>query len=76
MGAGIVYGRVTTMAGWIDAAIPGLIGLSLVVWPRAFYRPRGDAGKDTGMLNMLRGMGAILILVAAGYLLLKLGSRS
>jgi hypothetical protein len=63
------------MGGLIDAAIPGLIGLSMVVWPRAFYRPRGDARKDAGMLTMLRCMGAILMLVAAGYLLLKLGSR-
>jgi hypothetical protein len=61
--------------GWIDVAIPGVIGLWLAVYPRSFYRSKGDQKKDGAMLGMLRGMGAVLLLVAAGYLLLKVSSR-
>jgi hypothetical protein len=63
------------MAGWIDVAIPGVIGLWLAVLPQSFYRSKGDRNRDRAMIRMLRGMGAILLVVAAGYLLLKVASR-
>ena len=32
--------------GWVDVAIPGVIGLLLVVVPGLFSKPSGQAGKD------------------------------
>ena len=60
--------------GRIDVAIPGVVGLWLAVFPRSFYRPKGEPEKDAAMFLKLRGMGGILLAVAAGYLLIKLGS--
>lgn len=56
---------------FIDVAIPGVVGLLLVVWPQAMFvgsRVVPDAKK----LRLLRAAGAALLLAAAIYLLIKL----
>jgi hypothetical protein len=58
--------------GWIDVAIPGLIGLTLVASPGLFMKPTGDKEKDANTTSKLRIIGAVLLAVAAGYLLIKL----
>ena len=63
------------MGGWIDVAIPGVIGMWLAVWPQSFYKSKGEPKKDATMLRTLRIMGGVLLAVAAGYLFIKLGSR-
>jgi len=63
------------MGGWIDVAIPGVIGMWLAVWPQSFYKSKGEPAKDATMLRTLRIMGGVLLAVAAGYLFIKLGSR-
>ncbi|HMF16948.1 MAG TPA: hypothetical protein VKE98_07055 [Gemmataceae bacterium] len=63
------------MGGWIDVAIPGVIGMWLAVWPQSFYKSKGEPKKDVAMLRTLRIMGGVLLAVAAGYLAIKLGSR-
>ena len=50
----------------IDIAIPAAFGLVLLVWPRFVYLG-SKAKPDARQLRMIRGAGAILLLVAALY---------
>jgi len=57
---------------YIDLLIPGVAGLLLLVWPQAMFmgsRVKPDAKK----IGLLRGLGAVLLLVALIYLVVKLG---
>ena len=49
----------------IDVAIPAIIGLALLIWPQVFNR-------DPGKWRLMRGIGAVLLAVAAVYLAVKL----
>ncbi len=60
--------------GWIDVAIPGVIGLLFVVAPGLFSKSTGDEEKDAGKATKLRGSGAVLLVVAAIYLFIKMVS--
>ena len=56
---------------FIDVAIPGVIGLVLVIWPKSVFigaKVRPDAKK----IRLLRGAGALLLFVAAIYLAMRL----
>ena len=56
---------------FVDVAIPGIIGLLLLVWPQSvFYGSR--VTPDETKIRRLRGIGVVLLLVAAGYLVLKI----
>ena len=50
---------------FIDVAIPAIIGLALLIWPQVFNRDPGKAG-------LMRGIGALLLVVAAIYLAVRL----
>jgi hypothetical protein len=58
--------------GWIDVTIPGVGGLLLLVFPRLFLKSSGDVGKDASNATKLRVFGALLLIVAAGYLAIKI----
>ncbi len=58
--------------GWIDVAIPGLIGLLLAIRPGSFIKASGDA--DAARARKFRLGGLVLLAVAALYLLIKLAS--
>jgi hypothetical protein len=56
---------------YLDVAIPGVIGVWLLAWPRSvFYgsRQRPTAAK----IRLLRGIGLALVVVAVIYLLIKI----
>ncbi|MGC2047461.1 MAG: hypothetical protein WA635_02450 [Gallionella sp.] len=57
---------------YIDLVIPGVAGLLLLVWPQAmFMGSRAKPGAKK--IRLLRGLGVVLLLVAAIYLVIKLG---
>ena len=56
---------------YIDVAIPGLIGLMLLLRPQAAFLG-SRATPDARKLRLLRGLGGILLLVAALYLGIRL----
>ena len=58
---------------YIDLLIPALAGLLLLVWPQTMFMG-SKAKPDAKKLMMLRGLGVVLLLVAAVYLVIKLGS--
>lgn len=60
--------------GWIDVAIPGVIGLVLLVAPGLFSKPSGDEEKDAATAKKFRYMGIGLLFVAAIYLFIKASS--
>ena len=60
--------------GWIDVAIPGGIGVLLIAAPGLFTKPSGDLEKDASIASKLRGIGALLLIVAGFYLFIKLAS--
>jgi hypothetical protein len=60
--------------GWIDVAIPGVIGLLLAVRPGSFIKPSGDADRDAARARKFRIGGLVLLAVAGLYLLIKLAS--
>lgn len=60
--------------GWIDVAIPGGVGLLLILSPRLFSKPTGDAEKDASKAMKMRGAGALLLVAAGIYLFVKLAS--
>jgi hypothetical protein len=60
--------------GWIDIAIPGLIGLWLIVWPRAAFKPTGDEHTDAANVQKFRRIGGLLLAVAVGYYAIKIAS--
>jgi hypothetical protein len=58
---------------YIDVAIPGLIGLVAVIRPQVmFYGSR--AAPDPRKLNILRGIGAALLVAALIYLGIKIAA--
>jgi len=51
------------MWAYIDALIPGVVGLLLVTFPRVFTKaPAAEADKT---INRLRGIGVLLLVAAA-----------
>lgn len=50
----------------LDAAIPGAIGLILLVWPEAMFLG-SSFNADAKKIRMLRGLGALLLGVAVIY---------
>ncbi len=58
---------------FIDVAIPGIIGLLLLVWPQSMFLG-ARVSPDAKKIRLLRGIGILLLLVAVGYLVIKLTS--
>ncbi|MFZ5524795.1 MAG: hypothetical protein ACOY9D_12040 [Pseudomonadota bacterium] len=57
---------------YIDLVIPGVAGLLLLVWPQSMFM--GSRVKpDPSKIRLLRGLGIVLLLAAAIYLVIKLG---
>jgi hypothetical protein len=56
---------------FIDVAIPGLIGLVLLIWPQSMFAG-SRVSPDAKKIRLLRGAGALLLLVAAVYLIIRL----
>jgi hypothetical protein len=57
--------------GWVDVAIPGVIGLLLAINPRWFTKPKVDAEATAASVRKLRRCGLLLLGVAALYMVLK-----
>jgi hypothetical protein len=57
----------------VDVAIPGIIGLVLLVWPQPMFLG-ARVSPDAKKVRLLRWLGALLLLVAAGFLLIKAAS--
>jgi len=57
---------------YIDLVIPGAAGLLLLVWPQAMFMG-SRVNPDAKKIRLLRGLGAVLLLVAVIYLVIKLG---
>ena len=59
------------VANLIDALIPGLIGLAIIMLPRVF------AGKNAvdEKITKIRRIGIILVVISIGYVLLIILSR-
>jgi hypothetical protein len=53
----------------VDVAIPGLIGLLLVVWPQSLFFG-SVASLTPGRIRALRVAGGVLLLIAGGYALM------
>jgi hypothetical protein len=53
---------------YIDVAIPAIAGLIALAWPHAFLPKPPDAGK----VRLVRLGGVALVVVAAGYLAMRL----
>ena len=53
----------------IDAAIPGILGFVLLLWPQVMFFG-AQVSPDAKKLRLLRGLGVVLLLVAAVYLLI------
>ena len=51
---------------YVDVAIPGLIGLVMVVWPRSIF-VGSRVTPDPKKVRLIRGLGAVLLLVAIIY---------
>ncbi len=56
---------------FIDVAIPGIIGLVLLIWPQAMFAG-ARVSPDAKKIRLLRGAGGLLIGVAALYLVIRL----
>ncbi len=59
---------------FVDVAIPGIIGLVLLLWPQSMFFG-SSAAPNEKKLRLLRYLGALLLLVAFLYLAIKLVSR-
>ena len=58
---------------FIDVAIPGFIGFVLLIWPQSmFFGSR--VLPDPKKIRLLRAMGAVLLIVALIYLVIKLAN--
>ena len=62
--------------GYVDVLIPGVVGLSMVAWPAVFTKPTGDVDIDAQRQRKMRGIGFLLLGVAALYLFIKTASRT
>jgi hypothetical protein len=62
--------------GWVDVAIPGVIGVLLVVSPQWFFKPSGEPEKDMRRTRTLRTIGFVLLAVAGIYWLVKFMTRT
>jgi hypothetical protein len=62
--------------GWIDVAIPGVIGVLLAVNPQWFFKPSGEPEKDRRRTQMFRTIGFVLLAVAGIYSLVKFMMRT
>src|SRR5215813_8439560 len=58
---------------YIDVAIPALIGVVAVAWPGVLFAGI-RANPDPKRLRLIRGGGALLLAVAAVYLLVKVAA--
>ena len=58
---------------FIDAAIPGIVGLVLLIWPQSMF-VGAQVSPDAKKVRLLRGAGALLLFVAAVYLVVRLAS--
>ena len=56
---------------FIDVAIPGLIGLVLLMWPQAMFAG-SKVTPDAGKVRAMRIAGSLLLGAAAIYLAIKL----
>jgi hypothetical protein len=72
----MLHCRAEAEMGWVDVAIPGVIGLLLAVNPRWFFKPSGDPDKDATRIRTLRGIGFVVLVVAGIYLLVKFMART
>lgn len=59
--------------GYVDILIPGLIGLSLILFPRAFTKAQGDAFEAAKL--KFKKMGGILLIIAVLYSTMKYFER-
>jgi hypothetical protein len=59
---------------FIDVAIPGIIGLVLLIWPQSMF-VGARVSPDAKKIRLLRGAGALLFFVAAVYLVIRLAGR-
>ena len=53
---------------YIDVAIPAIAGLLAVAWPQVFLRKPPDEGK----VRRVRLFGVLFLVIAAGYLAMRL----
>jgi len=58
---------------FIDVAIPGIIGLVLLIWPQSMF-VGSRVTPDPKKLRLLRSLGVVLLLVALIYFVIKLVS--
>jgi hypothetical protein len=56
----------------IDTAIPGCIGLLLVVVPCMFFRASGDEVSDAASVRKFLSIGIVLLGIAALYAVIRL----
>lgn len=56
---------------FIDLAIPGIIGLIMVIWPQSIFFG-STVTPDAKKIRLIRGLGGVLLIVAAVYLVIKL----
>jgi hypothetical protein len=61
---------------YIDVMIPAIGGLILVAAPRLFVKPSGDVTADHRSVARMRKIGVLLLVVAVGYLLIKVAQGS
>jgi hypothetical protein len=58
---------------FIDVAIPAIVGFVLLAWPNlVFYGSRATA--DDKKIRFIRGIGAVLLVVAIIYLGIRLAA--
>ena len=62
--------------GWIDIALPLLPGLAMTALPGLFHKRTGEPEKDSAATAKMRGIGLLLLVVAALYALVKLAQSS
>lgn len=56
--------------GYIDVAIPGVIGLLLLAWPGSVFLG-SQVEPDAKKLGVIRKVGIALVVIAAGYLAIR-----
>ena len=56
---------------FVDVAVPGIIGLVLLMWPQAAFAG-SQVTPDAGKIRTMRIAGSLLLVAAAIYLAVKL----